>query len=125
MERFYEQFNGCIQKEMPFCQASCPFHVDIIDFIEKMGRGAYNAAYKTYRNAVTFPAIVSALCPEPCKTRCPRGEEAYGGMAIELRGLERSVVALSENKDPTYYNVPKETSCCHYRGRYQWIGMCY
>lgn len=108
MERFYEQFNGCIQKEMPFCQASCPFHVDIIDFIEKMGRGAYNAAYKTYRNAVTFPAIVSALCPEPCKTRCPRGEEAYGGMAIELRGLERSVVALSENKDPTYYNVPKK-----------------
>lgn len=108
MERFYEQFTGCIQKEMPFCQASCPFHVDIFDFIEKVGRGAYDAAYKTYRNAVTFPAIVSALCHEPCKTNCPRKEAAYGGNAIELRGLERTVVEQAKSKDPTYYNVPKK-----------------
>ncbi|GAB1475682.1 FAD-dependent oxidoreductase [Bacillota bacterium] len=108
MEQFYQQFSTCLQKELPFCQASCPFHLDIIDFIEKTGRGAYDAAYKTYRNAVTFPAIVSALCPEPCKALCPMGQEANGGNAIELRGLERTVVAEAKNKDPIFYNVPKK-----------------
>jgi Fe-S oxidoreductase len=106
MEQFYEQFKGCVQKEVPFCQASCPFHIDIIDFIEKTGRRAFNAAYKTYRNAVVFPSIVSALCPEPCKTDCPMGEEANGGHAIELKGLESAVVREAKNKDPIYYNVP-------------------
>ncbi len=108
MEQFYEQFKGCIQKEAPYCQVSCPFHNDIIDFIEKCGRGAYNAAYKTYRNAVTFPAVVAALCPEPCKTNCPRAEEACGGSAIEIRGLERTVTEQADNKKPVSYNVPKK-----------------
>jgi len=108
MEKYYEQFKNCIQKEVPFCQASCPFHIEITDFIEKTGRNAYDAAYKTYRNAVTFPAIVAALCPEPCKKNCPRGKEACGGNAIELLGLERTVVKLTENKEPVYYNVPKK-----------------
>ncbi len=106
MEKFFEQFNNCIQKEVPFCQASCPFHVDIIDFVEKTGRGAFNAAYNTYRNAVTFPAIVAALCTEPCKNQCPRGEKEYGGSAIEIRGLERAVIQQAENKKPVCYNVP-------------------
>lgn len=108
MERFYKQFKNCIQKEVPFCQASCPFHLEVVDFIEKAGRGAFSAAYKTYRNAVTFPAIVAALCPEPCKTHCIRAEEAYGGNAIELRGLERAIIEQAKNKDPIYYNVPRK-----------------
>ena len=29
------------------------------DFIEKMQRGAFNAAFKVYRNAVGFPEIVA------------------------------------------------------------------
>ena len=56
------------------------------DFIEKVGRGAYDAAYKTYRNAVTFPAIVSALCHEPCKTNCPRKKLHMAAMLSNCGG---------------------------------------
>lgn len=108
MEKHYEQFKKCIQKEPPFCQASCPFHVDILDFLEKSGRGAYDAAYKTYRNAVTFPDIVAALCHQPCKNHCPRKEADFGGSAIELRGIERTIIDNTKNKEPVFYNVPKK-----------------
>lgn len=108
MEQFYEQFNGCIQRDVPFCQASCPFHIEITDFIEKAGRGVFDAAYKTYRNAVVFPAIVSALCHEPCKEVCPRAIPEAGGRPIELRAIERAVVSQAKIKEPHDYNVPKK-----------------
>ena len=91
MERFYKQFKNCIQKEVPFCQASCPFHLEVVDFIEK-AVWCFQWPIKPIAMCVTFPAIVAALCPEPCKTHCIRAEEAYGGNAIELRGLERAII---------------------------------
>ncbi len=106
MEQYYEQFKGCIQREVPFCQAACPLHIDMADFMEKVERGVFDAAYKTYRNAVVFPAIVSALCKEPCKRDCPRADEAAGGGAIEIRALERTVVKHAVNREPQDYNVP-------------------
>lgn len=108
MEKYYKQFDACIQKEVPFCQASCPFHLDINDFMEKIQRGAFSAAYKTYRNAVSFPAIVSDLCHQPCQADCPRGRQEMGGCAIELKALERTVVREAKSKEPVDYNVPKK-----------------
>ena len=107
-QEIFRQFNGCVQREVPFCQAACPFRLEITDFIEKTERGVFDAAYKTYRNAVAFPVIVSALCHEPCKTDCPRALPKAGGSAIELRALERSVLAFAENREPHDYNVPKK-----------------
>lgn len=106
MEQYYKQFDSCIQREVPYCQASCPFHLELSDFIEKVKRGAFDAAYKTYKNAVAFPAIVSALCHEPCQLDCPMGQGVYGGSAIELRGLERTIIAEAKNQEPVFYNLP-------------------
>ncbi len=103
MEKHLEQFKNCLQKEIPFCQAECPFHLDILDFIEKMKRGGFNAAYKTYRNAVGFPLIASKLCPEPCKGVCPRKEL---DSPIELKMLEVAAISFSDKKEATAYNLP-------------------
>ncbi len=108
MEKYYEQFDGCIQKEIPYCQATCPFHLDVKDFVEKVQRGTFNAAYKTFRNAVSFPVIVAELCYEPCKINCPRGREEMGGCAIELKALEKTVVREATSKEPLDFNVPKK-----------------
>ena len=75
MEQYEKQFENCRQWEKPFCTTACPFHVDILDFQEKMARKSFNAAYKTFRNAVGFPDIVAALCPEYCAACCPRQED--------------------------------------------------
>ncbi len=108
MKKYYLQFQNCLQKEVPFCQASCPFHLDIKDFMEKVNRGAFDAAYKTYRNAVTFPEIVAALCPQPCKNLCPLGDGIDRIGAIEIRGLERRILAEVKNNEPIFYNVPQK-----------------
>jgi len=93
----------CLQQEPPFCAAACPFGLDILDFTEKLKRGAFQAAYKTYQNAVGFPAIVAALCPEPCARVCPR--QSRGG-AVRLRLLEQAAIDHARNLEPNSYNVP-------------------
>lgn len=103
MEKYYRQFDTCRQNEKPFCSGACPFHVDVLDFQMKMSNNNYNAAFKTFRNAVGFPDIVAALCSEYCASVCPRREL---DQSVQLNLLERTCVARATKKDPTDYNVP-------------------
>ncbi|WP_027400408.1 pyridine nucleotide-disulfide oxidoreductase/dicluster-binding protein [Anaerovorax odorimutans] len=103
MEKYIKQFENCLQGEKPFCTNICPFHVDILDFQAKMSRNNYNSAYKTFRNAVAFPDIVSALCPEYCAAACPRGKM---DKSVQINLLEKTCVAKATKKDPTDYNLP-------------------
>lgn len=103
MEQYLKQFEDCRQWEKPFCTAACPFHVDVLDFQEKMTRNSYNAAFKTFRNAVGFPDIVAALCPQYCASCCPREGIDH---AVQLNLLEKTCLNKATKKDPTDYNVP-------------------
>lgn len=103
MEKYLKNFKNCLQKEIPFCAAECPFHLEILDFIEKMKRGGFRGAFKTYRNAVGFPLIASHLCHEPCKGVCP-GKET--GSPIELLMLEKACISFAGDRSPTDYNLP-------------------
>lgn len=103
MKEYIDQFKNCLQKEEAFCTAACPFHLNVRTFIEKIGRGNYNSAYKIYRDAVAFPAIVAALCYEPCKNVCPRKEK---DSSIELNLLENACLSYATKTDPNDYNLP-------------------
>lgn len=105
MEKYLPSFKKCRQHEPPFCRAICPFHLDVHDFIEKVQRGAFNAAYSIYKNAVIFPEIACSICHEPCRTVCPLDTD---GQAIRLRDLERATVAHATKKEPRDYNLPKK-----------------
>ncbi len=93
---------ACLQHEPAFCTAVCPFHLDVRDFIAKLQRGSFNAAYRVYLNAVGFPGIVAALCDEPCKQVCPR--RAKDG-AISMRLLETAAMTYARNLNPNNYNL--------------------
>lgn len=93
----------CLEKEEAFCAAACPFHLDVREFVTRMQRGSFNAAFRTFANAVGFPAIVAALCDESCKAVCPR---ETGGAPIELRLLERAAFEYAANRRPNNYNLP-------------------
>jgi succinate dehydrogenase/fumarate reductase-like Fe-S protein len=103
LERATGKIQDCLQNEPAFCSAACPFHLEIRDFVKKMQRGGFNAAYRVYLNAVGFPAIVSALCDEPCKDVCLRREK---DSAISLRLLEKASVDYARNPNPNNYNLP-------------------
>lgn len=103
METYYKQFENCLQQERPYCTDECPFHMDILDFQDKMRSKRYNAAYKIMRNAVAFPDIVAALCPEYCTQHCPRADVDE---AIRINLLEKTCVARAKRKTPNEYNLP-------------------
>ncbi|MDD4644369.1 MAG: FAD-dependent oxidoreductase [Bacteroidales bacterium] len=93
----------CLQFERAFCTAKCPFNLDVRDFIGKLQQGRFNVAYKAYQNAVGFPGIVTALCPEPCRLVCPMKD---AGGAISIIQLEKAAMKFARNQDPDEYNMP-------------------
>ena len=95
--------NCCLEKEDPFCASACPFHLDIREFILRVQRGSFNGAFRLFSNTVGFPAIVAALCDEPCRTKCPRLELDE---AIALGRLEKAVLSHAVNIKPNSYNMP-------------------
>ena len=95
--------NCCLEKEDPACTSRCPFHLDVREFISRVQRSGFNAAYRLYANTVGFPSIVSAICGAPCKSGCPRGE-VDAPVALDL--IERATVALASNTKPNCYNMP-------------------
>lgn len=107
MERQFEKtVESCLQSESAFCAAVCPFHMDIRDFMEKIRRGAFSAAFKTYRNAVGFPRVVSALCDERCRDVCPR---AQTDAALNIALLEKAAIDFGSTA-PNRYALPKKNA---------------
>ena len=103
MEQYLKNFKNCLQKEIPYCAAECPFHLDVSDFIEKMKRGGFRGAFKSYRDTVGFPMIASELCHAPCRGVCLRKDT---DRSIELLLLEKACISFTEDRSPTDYNLP-------------------
>lgn len=103
MDAFKEKIKDCLQDEPAFCTATCPFGLEVRDFMSKLQRGGFNAAYRAYLNTVGFPNIVAELCEEPCKGVCPRRKT---DSAIEMKRLEKASIDFARNLDPNSYNVP-------------------
>jgi hypothetical protein len=78
--------------------------LDIRSFLEKVGKGKWAAAYKALRNATGFPAIVSTLCDQPCRTHCQR--TLLGDEALALRELEAACLRYTKSRKPESYAIP-------------------
>jgi Fe-S oxidoreductase len=98
-----EIIGKCLQDEPAFCRAVCPYNLDVPDFITKIERGAFNAAFRAYQNAVGFPGIVSRLCGQPCKTVCIRGQVDD---AVSMGFLEKAASEHATRKTPYEFNLP-------------------
>jgi len=101
----HELVVDCLQFERAFCATKCPFNFDIRDFAGKLQQGRFNVAFRTYQQAVGFPGIVTALCPEPCRSVCPMKD---AGGAISLKLLEKASVEYARNTLPDRYNMPRK-----------------
>ncbi len=103
MKQYLENFDNCLEREIPYCVGECPFRMDVLNFIEKAARGSMKAAFKVYRNASGFPRIANALCHAPCKDVCPRADQ---GGSIEMSALEKASIELTADTSATDYNIP-------------------
>ncbi|MCL2122157.1 MAG: NAD(P)-binding protein [Clostridiales bacterium] len=83
--------------------SACPFPFDIRDFLDKLRRGRFDAAYRIYRNAVVFPDIVWRLCPVFCKEACVR---SAADSTLSMPMLERACIEHARSTLPIAFNVP-------------------
>lgn len=105
MQFYYEQFDTCREHDLPMCADACPFKVDFLDFRERIAAGRINAAYKSLRDKVVFPEIVCNVCPGYCEEACIRHAV---DAPVQIRLLEKSVIALATRKTPNSYNLPSK-----------------
>lgn len=103
MQNFYDQFDACREHDIPMCADACPFRIDILDLQERITKKRFNAAYKSIRDKVAFPAIVCEICPAYCEKACIR---QIIDSPLQIRRLEKSVIELASRKSPNRYNLP-------------------
>ena len=95
---------SCFRGEPASCMCACPFHLDIRGFLDKVGRKRWIPAYKMLSAATVFPAIVAALCDQPCRDRCQR--TVLGDEPIAMRDLEAACLRLAKSRAPDAYVIP-------------------
>ncbi|MCE5252996.1 MAG: FAD-dependent oxidoreductase [Actinomycetia bacterium] len=94
----------CFRGEPASCSWACPFRLDVRSFLDKAGKGRWAAAYKVLRDATVFPAIVAALCDQPCREHCQR--PLLGDEPIAVRDVEGAVLRYAKDRRPQSYAIP-------------------
>jgi len=102
----YPLVERCFREEAASCQCACPFHLDIRGFLKKCAKGRWSAAYRDLSRAVLFPAVVGALCPQPCQGRCQR--VSVGDGPLEMAALERAVAAFCADTPAETFSLPRK-----------------
>lgn len=100
---FYDQFDTCREHDIPYCADKCPFKLDILDIQSRITGKRFNAAYKTLRDCVAFPVIVSTVCPAYCEDSCIR---KVIDSPVQIKLMEQSIINLATRKKPNAYNLP-------------------
>jgi len=66
-------YSYAIERETPFCQATCPVSLDIRGYVGLIADGKFREAYDLIREKVPFPGVLGRVCTHPCEDRCKRG----------------------------------------------------
>ncbi len=66
-------YSYAIERETPFCQATCPVSLDVRGYVGLIADGKFKEAYDLIREKVPFPGVLGRVCTHPCEDRCKRG----------------------------------------------------
>ncbi|MBP1745250.1 MAG: putative Fe-S oxidoreductase [Firmicutes bacterium] len=91
-EKILKMEAQCIAEHSPACMAACPFHVDVKAFLEEIGKGKIDRAYKQLEKKIPMVNVLCRICDHPCYNACLRSD--LGG-AINIAMLERTVVGAA------------------------------
>lgn len=71
------------------CQAACPLHMDIREYVDLVAQGKIMEALQVIRNGNPFPSICAYVCTHPCEEVCRRNQV---DKPIAIRALKRFAV---------------------------------
>lgn len=83
-EKAKEQASRCSQCGVPYCQAHCPLHNNIPDWLMLTATGRLEEAYRTSQATNTFPEICGRICPQDrlCEGNCVIEQSGHGTVTI-------------------------------------------
>lgn len=71
---------------MPPCQAACPLHMEIREYVDLVAQGKIVEALQVIRSGNPFPSICAYVCTHPCEDACRRSQV---DKPIAIRALKR------------------------------------
>jgi formate dehydrogenase major subunit len=60
------------------CQAACPAHTRVPEYLAAVARGEFDAAYQVNLRDNVFPAVLGRVCARPCESACRHGRPLRG-----------------------------------------------
>lgn len=83
-EKAAEQASRCSQCGVPYCQAHCPLHNNIPDWLNMTATGRLKEAYEISQATNTFPEICGRICPQDrlCEGNCVIEQSGHGTVTI-------------------------------------------
>jgi formate dehydrogenase (NADP+) beta subunit len=80
---------------IPPCQAACPLHMEIREYVDLIAQGRIMEALQVIRETNPFPSICAHVCTAPCETACRRGQV---DKPIAIRALKRFAVEFGGDR---------------------------
>lgn len=71
---------------IPPCQAACPLHMEIREYVDLVAQGRIMEALQVIRSVNPFPSICAYVCTHPCEDACRRSQV---DKPIAIRALKR------------------------------------
>ncbi|RLC95325.1 MAG: hypothetical protein DRI39_00410 [Chloroflexi bacterium] len=80
---------------IPPCQAACPLHMDIREYVSLTAQGRVMEALQVIRSGNPFPSICAHVCAHPCENACRR---AQVDKPVAIRALKRFAVEFGGDR---------------------------
>jgi indolepyruvate ferredoxin oxidoreductase alpha subunit len=77
----------CVAGSPPYCQATCPLHIDVRGYVGLIKEGKFDEALALVKQTLPFPGIIGRICTRPCESKCKRADIEE---AIAINALKRS-----------------------------------
>ena len=103
-ENRYHSIFGARRTCAPGCTASCPAHVDIPAYLDKIRKGAIAEAVQLVIARNPMPAITGRVCPHFCQLHCNRAEFDE---PVATRAIERHLGDYILENPATTMRAPK------------------
>ena len=109
---------------MPPCQAACPLHMEIREYVDLVAQGRIMEALQVIRSGNPFPSICAYVCTHPCEDACRRYQvdkpiaiRALKRFALEFGG-DRMIQAEAETRHHEKVAIvgsgPAGLACAYY-----------
>ncbi|MFC2058685.1 FAD-dependent oxidoreductase [Chloroflexota bacterium] len=109
---------------MPPCQAACPLHMDVREYVDLVAQGRIMEALQVIRGGNPFPSICAYVCTHPCEDACRRCQvdnsiaiRALKRFALEFGGdrmIQAEAVTTHTEQIAIVGSGPAGLSCAYY-----------